>query len=270
MRWISRHFYPLEMPDVFLVRALKPFLETYVWSQKGRRAFFVRMDDAKGRAELRVRIKGEPDWLAETLEPAIEGWFAGRGECQTAVYEPEVERCGGETGLAWAEEYFHLSSRVALERMSRVPFLYLDAMTDALRMNLSAAFAAGLDRRQTAGYFRRLRDQWIELFFGPGAQSDNPAWKQEILEAFDEACSRQKEDLMALLDGIWYDLEKNKTDPKQPEWLRWLRGNQLILPEMDKPLLEKSLPSLLHLNHNRLGVSNQDEVYLAHVLHRAL
>lgn len=270
MRWISRHFYPLETSDVFLTRALKPFLETYVWSQSGRRAFFVRMENAEGRAELRVRIKGDSDWLAETLEPAIEGWFAERGECRSAVYEPETERYGGETGMAWAEEYFHLSSRVILERMSRMPYTYAEALTDALRMNLSAAFAAGLDRDQTRKYFLKLRDQWIELFFEPDTPSAGSDWKRDICDAFEQTYSRQKNDLIALLDGIWYDLAKDKIDRKHPEWLRWLRGNQLILPEMGKTVLEKSLPNLLHLNHNRLGVNNQDEAYLTHVLCSAL
>ena len=51
--------------------------------------------------------------------------------------------------------------------------------------------------------------------------------------------------------------------------MRWLRGNQLVLPEFGDQL-EKVLPSLLHLTNNRLGLSNQDEVYLNYILSKVI
>jgi thiopeptide-type bacteriocin biosynthesis protein len=269
MTWLSIHFYPLETENVFLTRAVKPFLEQYIWPRQGARAFFVRYEDDKGR-HVRLRLRGEEDWVEETLRPALAGWFEGRGEWQEVAYEPETERFGGEEGLAWAEEYFHVSTRVALERLGRDAYTYGDAMFDALRMHAITAFAAGFDREKAAWYFGQLCDQWLPVFFpiadGEAAEAD---FFEAVKSDFEKSFEAQKEDLQAGLGELWKALQAEKFDKKQPEWVRWLRGNQLILKEFGENL-EKNLPSLLHLTNNRLGLNNQDEVYLNFILSRAI
>lgn len=269
MTWLSFHFYPLETPDVFLTRAVKSFLEQYIWPTKGARAFFVRYDDERGQ-HVRLRLRGEEEWAEETLRPAFEGWFAGRGEWQEVPYLPETERFGGEDALAWAEEYFHVSTRVVLERLAREQFSYGDAMFDALRMHAIAVFAAGFKRDKAAWYFGQLCDQWLALFFQPAEGATAEAGFQTGLkQQFEKSFEPQKEDLRMSLGELWKALEKEKFDKKQPEWVRWLRGNQLILKEFGEHL-DKALPSLLHLTNNRLGVNNQDEVYLNYILSKAI
>ncbi len=267
--WLSYHFYPLETPDIFLTRALRPFLEQYIWSKPGTRAFFVRYDDEKG-PHIRLRLRGEAEWLKETLEPALEGWFAERGERIAVPYEPEVARFGGEDTMVWAEEYFHVSTRVVLERLQRPTHTYGDALFDALRMHTMTAYAAGLDREKAAWYFGQLCEQWIPLFFQPADKEESEAeMRRALQENFESNFAPQADHLRATLDNVWLTTGEGKFDAKQPEWDRWLRGNQLILKEFgDK--LERVLPSLLHLTSNRLGVNNQDEVYLMYVLSKAL
>lgn len=269
MTWLSIHFYPLEAENVFLTRAVKPFLEQYIWPRKGARAFFVRYEDEKGR-HIRLRLRGEADWLDDTLRPALEGWFEGRGEWKEMAYEPETARFGSAEGLALAEEYFHVSTRVALERLAREQFTYGDAMFDALRMHAIAAFSAGFDRAKAAWYFGRLCDQWITTFFSNAdGEQVGPDVQAAIKADFEKSFDPQKEALQATLRALWKALEDEKFDKKQPEWVRWLRGNQLILGEFGNNL-DKALPSLLHLTNNRLGVNNQDEVYLNYILSEAL
>lgn len=269
MTWLSFHFYPLETPDVFLARAVKPFLEQFVWPVKGARAFFIRYDDEKGR-HIRLRIRGEAEWLRETLQPVLEGWFADRGSCEAMPYEAETERFGGEEAMALAEEYFHVSTRVVLDRIARDAYTYGDALFDALRMHAITAFSAGLSREKAAWYFARLCDQWLPVFFRPleGGAPDADA-VAAIKEGFEQAFNPQKEDLRLSLGELWKALETEKFDTKQPEWVRWLRGNQLILPAFGENM-DKVLPSLLHLTNNRLGVNNQDEVYLNYILSKTL
>lgn len=269
MTWLSIHFYPLETENVFLTRAVKPFLEQYIWPRQGARAFFIRYEDETGR-HIRLRLRGESAWVDETLRPAWAGWFEGRGEWKEVAYLPETDRFGGEEGLAWAEEYFHVSTRVVLERLSKEQFTYGDAMYDALRMHVITAFTAGMGREKAAWYFGQLCNQWIAAFFRdneggkPGQQEQD-----EIKGGFEKSFNPQKESLQAALNALWKALETEKFDKKQPEWVRWLRGNQLILSEFGENL-DKTLPSLLHLTNNRLGINNQDEVYLNHILSKAL
>lgn len=266
--WLSLYFYPTETPDIFLARAVRPFLATHIWPQRTARAFFVRYDDENGR-HIRLRIRGEAEWLAETLRPALEAWFADRGEYREVPYQPEPERFGGEAALALAEEHFHVSTRVVLDRLNR-EYTYGDAMFDALRMHTITAFAAGFEREKASWYFKQLADQWLPMFFqavdgAPPAET----FREDIYGQFEQSFTPQQEDIRMTLDELWIALDTNKLDLKHPEWPRWVRGNELILKEFGDNL-EKALPSLIHLTNNRLGVLNQDEVYLAYILSRAV
>jgi len=263
--WISFHIHPLETLDVFLARGVRPFLTEHIWPVQQARAFFIRYEDENG-PHIRLRLRGDVDML----RPAVHGWFPGRGIVEEMPYQSEPERFGGEEALNWAEEHFHLSSRVVLDRLNR-PYTYGDAMFDALRMHVITAFAAGWNREKSAWYFENLCAQWIDLFFQPAKEGANGEsnWREALRQDFEQSFTPQREELRLAVVELWTALEKGKFDQEQPEWLRWLRGNQLILPEFgDK--LEKSLPSLLHLTNNRLGVTNQDEVYLNYLLWKTI
>jgi thiopeptide-type bacteriocin biosynthesis protein len=266
--WLSYHIYPLEVQDVFLARAVRPFLEQYIWPRKGARAFFVRYADEKG-PHIRLRLRAEPDWMEETLKPAFAGWFVDRGSWDEVPYEAEPERFGGDAMLGWAEEYFHISTRVVLDLLNR-PYTYGDAMFDALRMHTITLYAAGFEREKAVWYFDQLGRQWCRLFFKPeDGKPIEDADVQGIYEGFEDALAPQANALRETVGAFWDALVQDKQDLKQPEWVRWVRGNQLILKEFGGQL-EKALPSLLHLNNNRLGVQNQDEVYLNYILSKVL
>ncbi|MFN0036884.1 MAG: thiopeptide-type bacteriocin biosynthesis protein [Saprospiraceae bacterium] len=268
MTWLSIHFYPLENQDVFLVRGLRPFLQQHIWANRGTRAFFIRYQDERG-PHIRLRLRGEEAWLEETLRPAFAGWQEGRGEWEEVPYAPETERFGGEAALAWAEEHFHLSSRVALERLAGEQRTYGDTMFDALRMHTIAAHAAGLSQARAARYFGELAEQWLPLFFAQDNAAPDAGFLAEIKEGFEKNFAPQEEDLRATLGELWKALETEKFDKKQPEWARWALGNQMILKELGESL-DRALPSLLHLSNNRLGLNNQDEVYLSFILSKSL
>lgn len=269
-QWLSYHIHPLETLDVFLTRALRPFLDQHVWPAPGARAFFIRYDDKQG-PHIRLRLRGEADWLEEKLRPAVTEWFAERGTVEEMPYLPEPDRFGGPEALDWAEEYFHLSTRVVLDRLNRPSTTYGDALFDALRLHVVTAFAAGWDRARSAWYFGQLCDQWIDLFFQPAnaGAAGTSDWQGKLKADFERSFDPQRDALRLAVAELWTALEKESFDPDQPEWLRWLRGNQMILRELGEHL-EKALPSLLHLTNNRLGIGNPDEVYLNYLLAHAL
>ncbi|MBK9337862.1 MAG: thiopeptide-type bacteriocin biosynthesis protein [Lewinellaceae bacterium] len=267
-QWLSFHLYPLETLNVFLARGVRPFLEQHIWPVKGVRAFFIRYEDEHG-PHIRLRLRGTADWI-EAIRPELEAWFAERGTCVETPYQPESERFGGEAALPWVEEYMHLSTRVVLDRLNR-PVTYGDALFDALRMHVITAFAAGWDREKSSWYFDQLCTQWMELFFQPAENKSGSklTWQASLREDFEKSFTPQQEELRLSVIELWDALEQGKFDQEQPEWLRWLRGNQMILAELNEHL-EKALPSLLHLTNNRLGINNQDEVYLNFLLSKTL
>ncbi|MEQ1747306.1 MAG: thiopeptide-type bacteriocin biosynthesis protein [Saprospiraceae bacterium] len=261
--WFSCHIYPNETLDVFLARAVRPFLEQHIWPSKGARAFFIRYEDEKG-PHIRLRLRGEVAWL-DALQPKLEDWFFERGTLEPVPYFPETDRFGDADTMPWVEEYFHVSTRVVLDRLNR-PFTYGDALFDALRLHVVTVFSLGWDREKTAWYFDQLCSQWMELFFQPAEkEGGNAGWQQALRGDFEVAFEPQREDLRLAVSELWLALKNEKFDQEQPEWLRWFRGNQLILAELGDNL-EKALPSLLHLTNNRLGINNQDEVYINFLL----
>ncbi len=267
--WLSFNFYPLEAQDVFLQRALRPFLAQYIWPTKGAHAFFIRFQDERG-PHIRLRLQGEPEWLTETLRPALDGWFVERGEWLETVYEPEPERFGGDVMLALAEEYFHFSARIVLDRLSKASRTHGDTLFDALRMHLLTAMSAGFSREKAAWYFQQLCRQWLSVFFIPvDGQPLDEAGKAAVLAKFEASLAPQQEALRAAFDELWAAVTAGKFDDTQPEWRRWMRGNELILKEFGDQL-DKALPNLLHLTNNRLGINNQDEVFLCYILANTL
>lgn len=266
MNWYSIHCFPHETPDVFLARGIRPLLEQHIWPLSGARAFFVRYHD-DSCPHIRLRVRGEAAWFDETFRPAVTNAMEARGDFQEMPYEPETARYGGPDTLPLAEEYFHLSSRVALDLMNKA-YTYGDAMFDTLRMQLIALHSAKLSRMEAAVYVEKLTKEWISAFF---QADDVPADKlqEDVLKQFDAALVKQYDVLKNTLLELWNSLDDNKLDLKQTAWVRWVRGNQLILPAFEQQL-DMVMPSLLHMNNNRLGIANPDEAYGAYVLWQCL
>lgn len=267
--WLSIHFRPLETQEVFLTRAFKPFLAHYIWPNKGTRAFFIRYEDESG-PHLRLRFKAEPAWLTDTLLPAFESWMSDRGSWTRETYQPAPDRFGGLEALVWAEEHFHISTRVVLDRLSGDLYTYGDAIFDALRMHLVMGFAAGMKKSDVKIYFERLCLAWLPVFFRTNDQNQSAKdLRENVLEDFEKSYASQSAAIAQALQQFWEELEKNKIDKNQADWLRWIRGNELTLQGMGSAL-DKALPHLLHFNSNRLGINNQDETYLNYILSQAL
>ena len=267
--WLSIHFFPTATQNTFLAGKLHPFLEQHVWPVSGTRFFYIRYSDADG-PHLRLRFRGTEEWLTQTLRPLLEPMLSAEGQWKVVDYVPEPARFGGAEVLPWAEEHFHISSRVALDRINRDNYVYGDTLFDAMRLHVSAAYVAGLSVDHSSTYFDSLCNQWIGAFFSPADDAMDAALLQKEVRAdFENTLAPQFAFLQDALRQMYLALQDQKFDTKQPEWLRWFRGNELIFKELGNNL-EKALPSLLHLTNNRLGVNNQDEAYLLFVLGRVL
>lgn len=262
--YFSVEFRPSESPDVFLARALKPFLEQYIWPTRGTRAFFSRHED-EGGTLIRIRMRGDDAWTDDLLKPAFEGWMRDRGNWQEITFQPDVSAYGGEEVMVWVEEHFHIGTRVVLDRISTPEFTYGDAMFDTLRLFTAIAEAAGFSREKARWYYGELLMQWLQLFAG----ATNPTEIEDRIIEFRDTLKPQQSDLALAIDKFWTDMETGKFQKEHPEWARWHKGSQLIFEGLGKHS-EKSLPTLIHQTGNRMGLSNPDVVYLVYVLSTSL
>lgn len=260
----SVEFHPAESPDVFLSRALKPFIEQYIWPTRGTRAFFSR-HHLEDDALVRIRMRGDDVWIDDLLRPAFEGWMRDRGNWQEITYQPDVSMYGGEDVLVWVEEHAHIGTRVVLDRISTPEFTYGDAMFDTLRLLTALAEAAGFSREKARWYYGELLMQWLQLFAGAA----DPTEREDRIIEFRDTLKPQQADLSLAIDSFWNEMNAGKYDKAHPEWARWHKGSQLVFEGLGQ-YREKSLPTLIHQTGNRMGLSNQDIVYLVYVLSTSL
>jgi len=174
--YFSVEFRPSESPDVFLARALKPFLEQYIWPTRGTRAFFSRHED-EGGTLIRIRMRGDDAWTDDLLKPAFEGWMRDRGNWQEITFQPDVSAYGGEEVMVWVEEHFHIGTRVVLDRISTPEFTYGDAMFDTLRLFTAIAEAAGFSREKARWYYSAIRSNRNNRILLWQSTSSGPIWK---------------------------------------------------------------------------------------------
>ena len=261
--WVSYRFLPQEYPVVYLVRGLLPFLKAHVWPIPGARAFFLHYEDAEG-PHLRLRFFGEAERIRALFEPQAPGVWV------PLPYVPEETRFGGSETMPWAEEHFHLSSRVALEHLSNPNHLYGDAMFDAMVSNVVMAHVMGLSKSKAVEWFQQLYTQWLPLFFATESGMESESTVLATVETqFANSLKKQGGDLRNSLHTLWQQLDQQRMAADRPEWLRWLRGNELILPHFEANQLQIA-SSLLHLHSNRLGIYNQDEVFVLYMLANCL
>jgi thiopeptide-type bacteriocin biosynthesis protein len=267
--WKSWHLVPNDVEDVFLVRVIKPFLRDVVWAEPTARAFFVRYHDETG-PHIRLRIKGRENWFETKAIPELILYLERKCKFSEAIYTPEPDRFGGEDALLYAEEHAHLSTKVVLKRISRVPYVYGDAMFDTLRLQIMTAHAAGMGIEDTKQYMRRLRDSWAPAFIHDvDGNKLTPEGFSDLVETFQEQLEPQREKLTKSLADVWYYLKQGLFDEKQAEWQAWHQGNRLVFKNLGAHT-ETALPQLMHLHNNRMGIPNYDEVYICHILSEVL
>jgi thiopeptide-type bacteriocin biosynthesis protein len=180
--------------------------------------FFVRYRDP--RPHVRVRLRGDPATLARELAPKLEDWASElieRGLCQALVldtYERELERYGGEQGMAIAERIFGVDSRAAAELVAldlaggiaadreQLCVLTVDRLLEGLGLDPAARLAwcraRGSVRHEVADDWRELKEPLRALLGGQTAGGDTVA---ALLDAFETGVRAPADRLAALRRG---------------------------------------------------------------------
>ena len=191
-------------------------------------------------------------------------------------YRPEYDRYGGPHGIELSEEHFHVSSTIALEAI-RESNSHIRTSTLGLALQLMLHFAAVFygDKEQVAEFFRQYAQRWQAL-----------SVPTQIVEGFDRLYELQAGRIrahFAQVQQIHERLEATESGALG-KWLRhafWLREHILLLFEegslalrpaaiSSEEAIRRLLNSYVHMMNNRLGVLILEEVYLAHLIVRAL
>ncbi len=283
--WMSFHVYfgdHLYGRDVdrLLVSAIAPLVEELSAQRSLERWFFVRYGDPQSHVRLRLEVRAPGSaGLEERVGAAVEAFFrreasvGGPARLEPVSYVPEVERYGGRRGLRLAESHFLLSSRIALgvlsetlgrpssARMGKALFLAVVLVESVLGMGSVASF---LDW-YAESYLRYL---WRD-------EGEREAFRGRLEAKAAEAEGAVDGAIRTLLSAV--ESGKPLATPILDAWssgCRSLLGGIASAPADGTPALDVQprdfLASLLHLHHNRLGLSIPEEVHLAHLAARAL
>jgi thiopeptide-type bacteriocin biosynthesis protein len=286
--WLSFHVYfgdHLYGRDVdrLLVSAIAPLVEELSAQRRIERWFFVRYGDPESHVRLRLEVRApDADGLGERVDSAIEAFFRreasggpGRpGRLERVPYAPEVERYGGRRGLRLAERHFLLSSTIALgvlgetldrrlsARLGKALFLAVILVESVRGVDAAASF---LDWYAEA-YLRHL---WRE-------QDDREAFRGRLDAKAAEDVDSVDRAVAALLSAM--ERGERLRSPLLDAWSsgcrRLLGGIRGAASEDGARALQVEplsfLASLLHMHHNRLGLSIPQEVHLAHLAARSL
>ena len=298
--FFNAHIYTPECDRVVLDVA-EPFLRRCQREGWIDGHFFIRYSELG--PHVRFRVHGDPEVLENTVWPALEEHVRSlhpdavmgapdgsplEGETTAKVthlarieYEPETERYGGPDGVRLAERFFEVSSeasyallhKTGTERSSRLGKGLLSMVVLVHTFATSREHATEFAHQYGINYLRSLvrdeegRSAWLGAF-GSGYEQQAETlttYVTEVWERLDEG-----DELSEALDAYHAGLLQVRDE------FRALLDQQRLLFRGETPFtsweqaVSGIVSSYVHMHNNRLGVSIQEESYLAYLIMRAM
>lgn len=284
--------------DLVVLDVIAPLVRA--WKDRGLIStfFFVRYSDDYG-PHVRFRVEGgeetDPAKIGHDLRKQIgtglpvrlgarssENSEAAILDEPTLVrqvpYERETRRYGGPIGVCLAEEFFHLSSRIAIKEIRDLQ----DGERAARLGKGLLAMVVLLDTfLPSRGLYPALLEPYEDDFLFRVA---DPEHRGLMRQAFESGLKRQKESLTKYIHATWARLESGApltdTLDEYLEGLRDIYERFISFSEeeklrRDEPFdghfhaIQSIIPSYMHMMNNRLGIPVQEEAYLSHLIRNA-
>lgn len=303
--WISAYIYfdgniYDDFCDDVIRDILSPFLENKENLKLFEKYFFIRYSESG--SHLRVRFLGDKSELEKELKTRFENqisqnisdFFTERNKIdgkrvldvskffiKWVPYEPEIERYGGKEAIKVAEEYFFYSSNTAVEL---IKLLQVNDKSSRLGKGLALIViilfkfcnqkekSIKLISSYSSGYLRAIAKE--EKYY--------EAW----VDTFNAGFNSQSEKLVELVNNLWQILEDGEELPEildnfsknmevVSEKLRLLSmHNKIVYRETQindwDTCVFSIVPSYIHMMNNRLGITIQEESYLAHLVSKGI
>lgn len=287
--WLSVHLFfdggiYLAEADRLVLDVVEPLARQCVDQGWAQRWFFMRY--AAGGSHLRFRLDVLPG-KEERCQVLIEERVTAEGSPITAFswtpYKPEVERYGGEHGVIVAEQLFCESSAVAVDLLRKIPSEDRSGRLGKATLSMLVLLYVFMESaNDAASLIHNYGTNYLTQMIADADQAQN------LLRAFDRGRDRQAEGLAAYVEAVWEALSDGDglTD-EMDRYRRDLEGTRDRLAELsaqgrlipqwrpERSGLETRdsrieaatiFPSYLHMMNNRLGVTVQEECYLAVVI----
>jgi thiopeptide-type bacteriocin biosynthesis protein len=240
-------------------------------------SFFIRYSEGGPHVRVRIYITESEK---ETVRAAIETYtdeFKARsqtGQIDKLVYcdyLPEVKRYGDERTIYWAEMQFVASSEIVMAWLAENSNpANANHFIIAIRLHLSMFFAMELSKEDSMLISEHFMNAWLPVLYN--SIGDINKQHDYFLKVFDHACNSYQHALLTGMADFWKDLGDGKG---AHALLSYIKTNASVALAYNNAHLEKgriinAYTSFMHMTHNRLGIKNQDEAFIAFLLKKCI
>jgi thiopeptide-type bacteriocin biosynthesis protein len=272
-KWLSIHLFYSGSLNLFIEKAIKPFIELnqeFIFSW-----FFIRYTE--NGQHIRLRLLADKKNVVDLVKKGNfsfgifftnfpserlienENSFINNA-IQIIDYQPETQRYGGENGILISEQFFNYASETIFDFINTETD-YEATLLIGIVMNL---YVAQNDfENDSTTLFQSIFNHWLDFNLQHLAIPE-----AEMIERFETIYTEQGEMLIEITQSILF--QKNEIEGFE-NWQKYCAETleKLRQTELTKPIPD-ILASYIHLNNNRLGISNFDESLMAYLILRSL
>lgn len=272
--WCSFYFFVDADKVTPLLIFLKQILAKLLEELCGMRCsyFFIRYNEDGFHIRLRIAVSSENQgavehFFLESFDTLLLEQCGFRAKIiQLVPYQPELVRYGGHSLINYAEDQFCSSTAISLHLIADEG--QSNPIHIALQVNLAMLKASDMlhDERMellsvfTDGWKRHLK----ELLYKRAVPQED---EETIWQHYKEVLLEGREDRNSLLKGYW----RNLAETEDIAWITFLQEQREVIKayenrSVDLMSKQQVISSFLHMNNNRAGVSNIDEVLVGMLL----
>lgn len=256
-KWLSVYIFHQGDANKLLKQLVHPFIQQ--WNAPW---FFIRYWE--GGDHIRLRLKAavsQHDLIVKSfcIEKAI------IKSVQIAQYEPEIDRYGNIESMAWAEGYFESSSAYILNWIAKKD-ANQSLTAQAIKLHLTLLFASGWDKEVLISVCNFFLEGWLPKLFN----QTKPKERQRLfwLNQFETVFEISKPQMIKAADQFWQRLNAREKDDDLDTYLSETISvmNLYKCAVFEEDKLYQVISSFMHMNNNRLGISNYEEAYIMYCI----
>lgn len=256
MKWLSAYIFSTTGLNMVLSEQVTPFLQAADrYLQTPSPYFFIRYGEGGPHIRLRLKIL-EDD---ETMVRRILGEFAA---AQYVPYKPEIERYGNAATITLAEQQFHLCSDYVLSLITQQRWDSSGVLVQGIQMDMALLYALPVAPGETINSCNQFIRSWLPRLYD--RTKDRQDQEKYYLALLEEKFALYAPVILPLAMTFWLTLQEGQaTTPLLQYAGRHIPLMQYYQQQISDPLKMRGIIcSLLHMQHNRLGISNADEAYV--------
>lgn len=271
-KWFAVYlFYPGDL-NLMLQQLIHPFINRFFKEESDGAYFFIRYWENGSHIRLRMNVDPEKqEMLFAEMKNRANVFSAQYPDLKLiyASYEPEITRYGNLQSMPWAEAHFFKSSAFILDWISSKK-TGASVLVQALSMHLILLHATGREFPRLLQVCNSFINGWLPRLYDP---NEDPAQERERwLKQFELSFAPAKTQIQAASKTFWESMIQDAATVKISQYLY---ENTIIMQNyssagFQEAKLTEIITSMMHMNNNRLGISNYEEAYAAYCLRQSL